>query len=101
LTFDDSISRLVNQVAHWTPARWSKPVAAGDVSRADAMHALVQRIADAAADASGEPRRAVPRLDNVLALPDQLKVVAADLRAAAPQSLDLQTEWVRATAAAL
>jgi hypothetical protein len=98
LTFDDSVSRLINQVAHWSPARWSKPVAAGDVSRADAFHALVQQLADAGADASGEPRRPVPRLDNALALPDQLRVVAADLGPAATQSLD---DAVRATAASL
>ena len=46
--------------------------------------ALVQQLADLAADAEGEPPRAVPRLDNDLALPDQLRVVAADLLAAGP-----------------
>jgi hypothetical protein len=44
----------------------------------------VQRIADLAAGAEGEPRRPVPRLDNNLALTDQLRVVAADLIAAGP-----------------
>ncbi|MFD0594517.1 hypothetical protein ACFQZ4_20505 [Catellatospora coxensis] len=47
------------------------------------MHKLVQRLADQAADLAGAPRRDVPRLSD-LALPDQLKVVAADLAAAAP-----------------
>ncbi len=32
----------------------------------------------------GLPRRTVPRLDNDLALPDQLRVVTADLLAADP-----------------
>ena len=54
------------------------------MSRADLVHRLVQEIANLAADAEGEPRRAVPRLDNDLALPDQLRVVAADLVAAGP-----------------
>ena len=43
------------------------------------MYALVQQIADLAADAEGEPRRAVPRLVNDVALPDQLTVVVNDL----------------------
>lgn len=53
------------------------------VPRADLLHGLVQEVADLAADAEGQPRRPVPRLDNDLALPDQLRVVAADLVAAA------------------
>jgi hypothetical protein len=48
------------------------------------MQALIQHLADFTADAEGEPRRRVPRLDNALALPDQLRVVAADLVAANP-----------------
>ncbi len=69
-------ARLADQVSHWTPPRWA---ASG---RAEAFHALVQRIAALDADAEGEPRRRVPRLDNDLALPDQLRVVVADLLAA-------------------
>jgi hypothetical protein len=53
-------------------------------TRAEVMHALVQRVADLAAAAEGQPRRRVPRLDSDLALPDQLRVVAADLAAARP-----------------
>jgi hypothetical protein len=48
------------------------------------VHDLVQEVADLAADAEGQPHRPVPRLDNDLALADQLRVVAADLIAAAP-----------------
>jgi hypothetical protein len=74
-----TIELLVNQVAHWTPHRWTLPTAPGGPPRADLVHGLVQRLADLAADAEHEPRRPVPRLDNDLALVDQLRVVAADL----------------------
>lgn len=60
-----------------------------------AVHALVQRLADADADVSGRPRRAVPRLDNDLALPDQVRVLGADLSRSAADRSD-----VIATAAA-
>jgi hypothetical protein len=98
-----AIGRLVGRVAHWTPARWAKPVAAGDRSRADVVHALAQRLADTAADATGEPRRPVPRLDNDLALPDQLRVLAADLSAALPSgdALTSSVADVRAVSASL
>ncbi|BCJ33031.1 hypothetical protein Athai_05340 [Actinocatenispora thailandica] len=48
------------------------------------LHALVQQLADLGADAEARPHQPVPRLDNDLALPDQLRVVAADLTAAPP-----------------
>jgi hypothetical protein len=72
--------RLIAQVGHWEAPRW----AIG--GRADRVHDLVQRLADRAADAEGEPRRPVPRLADP-ALPDQLRVVVADLRAAAQPHL--------------
>jgi hypothetical protein len=50
------------------------------------MHRLVQLIADLAAGAAGEPPRPVPRLDNDLALPDQLTVVVRDLLRATPDA---------------
>ncbi len=99
--FDTAVERLVNQVGHWTQARWKTRTPAGGITRADTFHALVQQLADASADAEGEPRRPVPYPDNLLALPDQLKVVAADVRAAVTRSLDPETALVRATAAAL
>jgi hypothetical protein len=43
------------------------------------MHALVQTLADIAADAEGQPRRPVPRLPNDMQLPDQLQVIGLDL----------------------
>lgn len=94
-----AVDRIVSGTRHWTPAAWSaSPPAgglplsgpgdgssrAGTASRADMVHRLVQRLADLAADAESVPRRAVPRLDNDLALPDQLRVVTADLLDAAP-----------------
>jgi hypothetical protein len=81
-SFRLAVTRLVGRTAHWTPPRWQVATAAG-VARADAVHGLVQAVADLAADAEGQPRRPVPRLDNDLAIPDQLRVVAADLIAAA------------------
>ncbi|MFS8479458.1 MAG: hypothetical protein FWJ93_10985 [Micromonosporaceae bacterium] len=79
------MNRLIGQVRHWTPARWAAPAAdAPDRSRGDLVHGLVQRLADRCAEAEGEPRRRVPRLDNDLALVDQLRVIAADLAAAEP-----------------
>ncbi|MDG4807940.1 hypothetical protein O7634_14385 [Micromonospora sp. WMMD1120] len=81
---DRAVRLLVGQVVHWQQPRWAAVASAGNVSRADLVHRLVQEIANLAADAEGEPRRVVPRLDNDLALPDQLRVVTADLLAADP-----------------
>ncbi|NES26743.1 hypothetical protein GCE86_30050 [Micromonospora terminaliae] len=79
---DRAVTLLVRQVGHWEQPRWSAAAAGGNVSRADLVHKLVQEIANLAADAEGEPRREVPRLPSDLALPDQLRVVTADLLAA-------------------
>ncbi|SCE72882.1 hypothetical protein [Micromonospora mirobrigensis] len=81
---DRAVELLVRQVGHWQQPRWAAIATGGNASRADLVHKLVQEIANLAADAEGEPRRTVPRLDNDLALPDQLRVVAADLVAATP-----------------
>ncbi|WP_117671261.1 hypothetical protein [Micromonospora sp. MW-13] len=81
---DRAVGLLVRQVGHWQQPRWAAVAGGGNVSRADLVHRLVQELANLAADAEGQPRRAVPRLGNDLALPDQLRVVAADLLAAAP-----------------
>ncbi len=74
----DAVDRLVGRVQHWTPSRWERPSAVAGASRADLVYALAQRLADASADAEGEVRRVVPRLDNDLALPDQIRVLARD-----------------------
>ena len=75
--------RLVDRVSTWTPPRWAASSASGPGSRADRFHALVQTLADQAADAEGQPRRVVPRLSPDTALPDQLRVIVADLIEAA------------------
>ena len=88
-------NRLVNRVEHWTAQRWSAPAApseqggatrpsgapdATEPTRAEAVHGLVQRLADLAAGIEGRPPQAVPRLSNDLALPDQVRVMVADLQ---------------------
>ena len=75
--FATAADRLLNQVRHWEQPRWS---AAG---RADRMHALIQLLADLAADAEHRPHRPVPREHDMI-LPDQLRVMADDLLAAEP-----------------
>ncbi|GIJ28598.1 hypothetical protein Vqi01_37600 [Micromonospora qiuiae] len=97
------VELLVRQVGHWQQPRWSAAASVGNVSRADLVHRLVQEIANLAADAEGQPRRTVPRLDNDLVLADQLRVVAADLLAAAPpdEILARATAEVAAIRAAL
>ncbi|MGC4876188.1 hypothetical protein ACLQ26_07995 [Micromonospora sp. DT43] len=77
-----TVQLLVRQVGHWEQPRWAAAATTGNVPRADLVHRLVQEIANLAADAEGQPRRTVPRLNNDLALPDQVRVVTADLLAA-------------------
>lgn len=99
-----AVDLVVGRVAHWTPARWTRPAYGPAGSRAECVHHLVQRLADATADAERMPRRAVPRLDNDLALPDQLRVVAADALAACatrPEVLVDLISAVRTTSSAL
>jgi hypothetical protein len=92
-----AVDRLVDQVGHWTSTRWATPAgggpagqgggkgsASGAGSRADVVHALAQRLADLEAAVAGRPTRAVPRLENDLVLPDQVRVTALDLLAASP-----------------
>lgn len=98
----------MNRVEYWSPERWAQPakpdpaVPAG-ASRADLVFALAQYLADAAADAEGRARRPVPRLTPDTHLPDQLRVLAADLLlAAAPAaSLTEAADAVRATTRSL
>ena len=86
--FTTAVDRLINQVAHWQTGRWAAglrndpAVSTGRpgpvVSRGDRVYALVQRLADRAADAEGRPHLPVPRLSD-LVLPDQTRVMANDL----------------------
>ncbi|WP_238012665.1 hypothetical protein KZZ52_55655 [Dactylosporangium sp. AC04546] len=100
MTTDDqlgaAVHRLVGQVAHWTPSRWAASSAVAGRSRAEAFHAALQTMADAAARAEGAPPRPVPRLDNDLALPDQLRVLATDLTRHAPGAVPAAVEAVTA-----
>ncbi len=85
---DQDLGRIVDlltrQVSHWQAPRWAAPAAAGEGTRGDAVYHLVQRLADLAADVEGRVRQEVPRLPTDTTLPDQLRVVAADLVAADP-----------------
>ena len=85
---------LVGQVAHWMPDRWR--------GRSDGVYALVQRLADACAQTEGRPALTVPRLAETV-LPDQIRVMVADLVAASPDAdlLDRLTQDIRSTRAAL
>ena len=74
MTVDDdqlvrAVDRLVDQVGHWSPSRWT----GGNGARADLVYALAQRLADLEAGATGRPRYPVPRLGNHLVLPDQVR----------------------------
>ena len=67
----------------WTPARHAAAAPPWG-TRAQLVLHLAQACADAAADAEGEPRRALPRLDSDLGVPDQLAVTSDDLVRAQP-----------------
>ena len=72
------------------------------MSRGDVVYALAQRLADLAADAEGQPRRPVPRLQHDTSIPHQVTVLASDLLAAGSAAqLDAGTEAVTTTAQAL
>jgi hypothetical protein len=64
------------------------------------MFALIQQLADLAANATSTPLRPVPRLDNDLALPDQLRVMVGDLltAGASPETLREATSLIHSTA---
>jgi hypothetical protein len=81
--FETAVHRLITQVGHWEAARWNAPAADGGSTRAEMVRSLVQRLADAAADAEQRRHRPVPRLADTV-LPDQLRVMADDLLAADP-----------------
>jgi hypothetical protein len=77
--------RLVARVGHWNPVRWAAATSeAPGRSRGDAVYALVQVLADLGAEAERRPRRVVPRLPSDLVLPDQVRVMVADLLGARP-----------------
>jgi hypothetical protein len=79
-TFVTAVERLINQVGHWEQARWWSRTEDGS-TRGDLAFGLIQRLADAGADAEERPRRPVPRLSDIY-LTDQLRVMTDDLIAA-------------------
>ena len=95
---------LLNRVEHWTQSRWGQPATGDpDRSRADLVHDLVQRLADLAAEVEGRSPLPVPRLTNDLALPDQVRVMVADLGLAGAQAdtLRVAADDITETAARL
>jgi hypothetical protein len=78
-TLERAADQLLSRVAHWSASRWAVD------SRADRVFALVQDLADLAADAESRDRLPVPRLAD-LVLPDQLRVMVLDLRDAPAES---------------
>jgi hypothetical protein len=79
-----AVDRLVDQIGQWTPSRWAASTPSGAGTRAETVHALAQRLADLEAAATGHTGRPLPRLDNDLVLPDQIRVTTRDLLAADP-----------------
>jgi hypothetical protein len=86
-------------IGGWTPSRWAASTPSGPGTRAETVHALVQRLADLEASTAGRPDRRVPRLDNDLVLADQIRVTARDLLAAEPPS-EVLAEALEAVSAA-
>lgn len=82
-----AVQRLLSQVGHWEAGRWNAP--AGEGTRGDLVHGLVQRLADLGAEAEHRPWREVPREPDMV-LPDQLRVMTGDLVAAAPADAILE-----------
>jgi hypothetical protein len=69
-------------------------------TRADAVRVVTQRLADLAAEATGDEHRAVPHLTDA-AVADQLAVCGNDLRAALAQSSSDRSDAVLLEAADL
>jgi hypothetical protein len=97
-----AVERFVARVGHWDPDRWAKPARAGR-ARADVVYDLVQSLADLSRRTEALPARPVPRLENHLALPDQVRVIAADLLVAGAPAEDVARAagWIDATTRAL
>jgi len=71
------LARMADRLRSLSDVRLAA-AAPGGGSRADAAHALAQRLADAAATLGGHDVRLVPRLDD-LAVGDQVAVTGTDL----------------------
>jgi hypothetical protein len=75
----DPAIELCDKLRRWSRRSWAVPVDGGG-SRADAVFAVVQDLADLAAAADRRPTRAVPRQPDGT-LGDQLAVMLYDVRA--------------------
>jgi hypothetical protein len=95
---------LLPRLRRWDSAGWSVPaVLPGGTrrTRAEVAVAVLQRLADAGADAEGQPRRTVPLLADVN-LADQLTVLVDDiLRTGDPVALRAAGTELAALRAAL
>ena len=76
----DPAVELCDKLRRWSRRSWAVP-AEGGGSRADAVAAVVQALADLAAAAEGRPARPVPRQPDGT-LGDQLAVMLHDVRGA-------------------
>jgi hypothetical protein len=74
----DPAVELCDKLRRWSRRSWALPVEGGG-SRADAVFAVVQSLADLAAAADSRPRRPVPRQPDGT-LGDQLAVMLHDVR---------------------
>jgi hypothetical protein len=70
---------LLRRLSTWTERSW-RHVGSDGRRRADVVFDAVQQLADLTADAEGEPRRPVPRLDGPVGagVADQLAVMVHD-----------------------
>jgi hypothetical protein len=109
---------LLPRLRRWDSASWSVPAVrpgpsgagtrtagsasrSGRPTRADVAAGVLQRLADAGADAEGQPRRPVPRLADVN-LADQLTVMVEDiLRTGDPAALRIAATELAALRATL
>jgi hypothetical protein len=96
---------LLPRLRRWDSASWSVRAelapAGTRPTRAEVAAAVLQRLADAGADAEGQPRRLVPLLADVN-LADQLTVVVDDiLRTGDPVALRTAATELAALRAAL
>lgn len=87
--FDAELARTVDRVRGLALTRLEAGFAP-EPTRADAVRAVAQLMADAAAGLEGEPRRELPRTA-VHAVGDQLAVCGHDLRLAADAERDAGT----------
>jgi hypothetical protein len=96
----EQLARLADRLRSLSGVRLAAALPSG-ASRADAAHALAQRLADNAAVLVGDQLRPVPRLDD-LATGDEVAVTGTDLvRALRVAARDPATGWQEIAESAL